>query len=127
MKSKIIPSGGNRYSEAFKLKVVREYERGNMTKDYLMEKYHIGGHSVVLEWLRKYGKLPYPKTTAPGRPMKDPQKQKIKELEHQLKEAQNKLLVYEKILEIAKREDGVDLLKNTDTKLSGKWHPRKKL
>lgn len=127
MNSKTTTPGSNRYSEAFKLKVVREYERGNMTKDNLMEKYHIGGHSVVLEWLRKYGKFPYPKTTAPGRPMKDPQKQKIKELEHQLKETQNKLLVYEKLLEIAKREDGIDLLKNTDTKLSGKWQPRKKL
>ena len=126
MQRRLRSPGKNNYSEAFKVKVVREYERGNSTKDYLMEKYHIGGHSVVLEWLRKYGKLHYPKTTAPGRPMKDPQKQKIKELEHQLKEAQNKLLVYEKLLEIAKREDGIDLLKNTDTKLSGKWQPRKK-
>ena len=126
MERKINTPTQNRYSEAFKIKVVREYERGNHTKDGLMEKYRIGGHSVVLEWLRKYGKLHYPKTSLPGHPMKDPQKQKIKELEHELKEAQNKLLVYEKLLEIAKREDGIDLLKNTDTKLSGKWQPRKK-
>ena len=127
MKSKKTTPTTNRYSESFKIKVVREYERGNHTKDGLMLKYRIGGHSVVLDWLRKYGKLHYPKTTAPGCPMKDPQKQKIKELEYQLKEAQNKLLVYEKLLEVVKRDEGIDLLKNTDTKLSGKWQPMDKL
>jgi transposase-like protein len=68
------------YSEAFKHQVVREYERGFLSKEDLMNKYRIGGHSTVLQWCRKYGKLNYPKTKVPGRPMKDPQKQRIKEL-----------------------------------------------
>lgn len=119
------PSKSN-YSHAFKLQVVREYERGNHKKDDLMKKYNIGGHSTVLRWCRKYGKLYYPKTTAPGRPMKDRQKQRIKDLEHELKEAREKLLVYDKLIEITKRETGIDILKNIDTKLSENWPSKEK-
>lgn len=114
------------YSHSFKLQVVREYERGNHTKDSLMSKYQIGGHSTVLKWCRKYGKLYYPKKTLPGRPMKDPQKQRIKELEYELKQAREKILVYEKLIEVTKRETGIDVRKNIDTKLSANWQPKEK-
>jgi transposase-like protein len=114
------------YSQAFKVQVVREYERGNQTKDGLMNKYKIGGHSTVMQWCRKYGKLYYSRTTIPGRPLKDPQKQRIKELEHELKEAREKILVYEKLLEVTKRETGIDVRKNIATKLSKNWQPRQK-
>lgn len=115
------------YSEAFKLQVVREYEQGTRTKDDLMNKYRIRGHSTVLQWCRKYGKLYYPKTKVLGRPMKDPQKQRIKELEHELKEAREKIMVYEKLMEITKRESGIDVRKNIGTKLSENWQPKEKL
>jgi transposase len=115
-----------KYSQAFKVQVVREYERGYHTKDDLMNKYKISGHSTVLQWCRKYGKLYYSKTTVPGRPMKDPQKQRIKELEHELKESREKLLVYEKLIEITRRETGIDIIKNIDTKLSSNWQPKQK-
>jgi transposase-like protein len=124
-KEKTIPAERS-YSQAFKLKVVREYESGVHTKDSLMNKYQIGGHSTVLQWCRKYGKLYYSKTTMPGRPLKDPQKQRIKELEHELKEAREKILIYEKLLEANKRETGIDIRKNIDTKLSGNWQPKEK-
>ena len=58
--------------------------------------------------------------------MKDPQKQIIKELELELKEAREKILVYEKLIEIAKRESGIDVIKNIDTKLSKNWQPKEK-
>ncbi len=116
----------SRYSQAFKVQVVREYERGNHTKDSLMSKYHIGGHSTVLQWCRKYGKLYYLDKTLPGRPLKDPQKQRIKELEYELKQAREKILVYEKLLEVTKRETGIDVRKNIDTKLSKNWQPKEK-
>jgi transposase len=114
------------YSEAFKRKVVREYEIGYHTKDSLMRKYKIGGHSTVLQWCRKYGKLYYTKTTMPGRPLKDPQRQRIKELEHELKEAREKIMVYEKLLEITRRETGEDVIKKIDTKLSESWQSKEK-
>ena len=126
MKVNIEYSPQRSYSQAFKLKIIREYELGYMTKDALMRKYQIGGHSLILQWCRKYGKLYYPKTTAPGRPMKDPQKQRIRELEHELKEAREKIIVYEKLIEVTKRETGIDVRKNIDTKLSENWQPKQK-
>jgi transposase len=124
-KGNTIPSQ-SAYSQAFKVQVVREYELGHHTKDGLMNKYKIGGHSTVLRWCRKYGKLYYSKTTMPGRPLKDPQKQRIKELEHELREAREKILVYEKLMEVTKRETGIDVRKNIDTKLSENWQPKQK-
>lgn len=110
------------YSEAFKRKVVAEYEQGFSTKDYLQQKYRIGGNSRILEWCRKYGKLNYPKTGITGRPMKDPQKQKIKELEKALKEAELKVKLYEKIIEIAERDEGIPITKKYGAMQSEKPH-----
>ena len=124
-KGSTLPSQSS-YSRAFQVQVVREYERCNYTKDGLMNKYKIGGHSTVLQWCRKYGKLYYSRTTIPGRPLKDPQKQRIKELEYELKQAREKILVYEKLIEVTKRETGIDVRKNIDTKLSENWQPKQK-
>jgi transposase-like protein len=126
METKLSSPSLRKYSQAFKLQVVREYERGYRTKDDLMNKYCIGGHSTVLQWCRKYGKLYYSKTKVSGRPMKDPQKQRIKELEHELKEARETILVYEKLIEITKRESRIDVIKNIDTKLSKNWQSKEK-
>lgn len=105
-----IPS--RKYSDAFKKMVVAEYERGILNKDQLQAKYAIGGNSRVLTWCRKFGKLHYPKKGERiGRPMKDPQKQRIKELEKQLAEEQLKVLAYEKLIEIAEQEEGISILK----------------
>ena len=107
------------YSEAFKRSVVSEYERGLLNKDQIQAKYGIKGNSVVLEWCRKYGKLHYPKAGALGRPMKDPQKQRIKDLEKQLADAKLKLIAYEKLIEIAEQEEGISILKKDEAKQSG--------
>lgn len=66
-----------KYSESFKRSVVQEYETGLLNKDQIQKKYGIGGNSRVLVWCRKYGKLHYPQKGNLGRPMKDPQKQRI--------------------------------------------------
>ncbi len=102
----------NRYSESFKKQVVSDYERGFLNKDQIKGKYNLPGNSTVLEWCRKYGKLVYEKKSTPaGRPMKDPQKQRIKELERALKEAELKVKLYEKIIEIAERDEGIPITK----------------
>ena len=125
MKIKITFPPSEYYSEAFKRQVVGEYERGGVTKDDLMEKYQIGGHCSVLRWCRKYGKLNYtPRKGIQGRPMKDPQKRKMKELDQELKETKEKLVVYEKLIEITNRELGEDVLKKIATKLSKSWPPK---
>jgi len=72
------------FSQAFKKKVVAEFERGFLNKDQLQAKYGLRGNSAVLKWCQKYGKLHYAQKGELGRPMKDPQKQRIKDLEKQL-------------------------------------------
>ena len=101
-----------KYSDSFKKMVVQEYEKGFLNKGQVQIKYRIGGHSRVLEWCRKFGKLHYAeKGNITGRPMKDPQKQRIKELEKQLAEAKLKVMAYEKLIEITEREEGISILK----------------
>src|SRR6187402_473093 len=107
-----------KYSEAFKRAVVADYEKGILNKDQIQVKYSIGGNSRVLEWCRKYGKLHYPEPSGVGRPMKDPQKQRIKELEKQLQEAKWKVLAYEKLISITEKEEGISILKKGAAKQS---------
>jgi len=107
-----------KYSEAFRRTVVAEYERGLLNKDQLQVKYGIKGNSRVLEWCRRYGKLHYPKAGALGRPMKDLQQQRIKDLEKQLADAKLKLVAYEKLIGIAEQEEGISILKKDEAKQS---------
>ncbi|QQL51517.1 IS3 family transposase [Mucilaginibacter ginkgonis] len=117
-----------KYSEAFRRSVVAEYERGLLNKDQLQAKYGIKGNSRLLEWCRKYGKLHYPKAGALGRPMKDPQKQRIKDLEKELADTKLKLIAYQKLIEIAEQEEGISILKkgrSQTIKELARTYPRK--
>lgn len=89
-----------------------------MNKDQLQRKYGLGGNSTVLRWCRKYGKLAYPQQKATGRPMKDPQKLRIKELEAKLKAAELKIKVYDKLIEVTNRELDTDIIKKIEAELS---------
>ena len=115
-----------RYSEAFKKQVVREYETGVLNKDQMQQKYGLGGKSRVLEWCRKYGKFAYNSPVVNGRPMKDPQKQRIKELEKKLKAAELKLKVYDKLIEITNRQLDTDVVKKIEAELSRNWQQQRK-
>ncbi len=115
-----------RFSEAFKKQVVREFERGLLNKDQLQRKYGLGGNSTVLKWCRKYGKFAYNSASQNGRPMKDPQKQRIKELEKKLKAAEQKLKIYDKLIEITNRELDEDIVKKIEAELSRSLHRKDK-
>jgi transposase-like protein len=106
-----------RFSEAFKKMVVREFEQGLLNKDQLQRKYGLRGNSTVLKWCRKYGKFAYPEQTSSGRPMKDPQKQRIRELEGKLRAAEQKLKIYDKLIEVTNRELDEDIVKKIEAKL----------
>ena len=47
--------GEIRYSEAFKMEVVRELESGELLFSEMRSKYGICGTSTVQKWVRKYG------------------------------------------------------------------------
>lgn len=111
------PSPGSSYAESFKRMVVREFEQGTLNKKQLSRKYRLRGHCTILKWCRRYGKLHYPyRNGAIGRPMKDPQKQRIRELEKALQDERLKVIAWEKLYEVIKREDGIDLLKKDAAK-----------
>jgi len=114
------------YSESFKKQVVREFEKGVLNKNQIQRKYGIKGKSRVLDWCRKYGKFAYNSPTTNGRPMKDPQKQRIKELEKKLKAAELKLKVYDKLIEVTNRELDADIIKKIEARLSTNWQQKKK-
>src|SRR5579859_2081053 len=48
-------NGAIRYSEAFKLAVVREVEEQDMAFEAVRRKYGIGGCDTVQNWVRRYG------------------------------------------------------------------------
>jgi hypothetical protein len=50
--------------------------------------------------------------------MKDPQKRRIKELERELADEKLKVLAYQKLIEIAEREDGIQILKKGEARQS---------
>lgn len=54
MKKRIV----KRYSQAFKLQIVSEYEAGASASE-LRQKYGIGGGSTVHEWVEKYAREAY--------------------------------------------------------------------
>jgi transposase len=115
-----------KYSEVFKRQVVREFEQGLLNKDQLQRKYGLGGNAMVLNWCRKYGKFAYNTPTQNGRPMKDPQKQRIRELEKRLKAAEEKLKVYDKLIEITNRDLDQDIVKKIEAELSRSLHQKGK-
>ena len=50
-----VPKATIRYSEAFKVTVVRELEREGQAFEAVRRKYGIGGCDTVQTWVRKYG------------------------------------------------------------------------
>jgi transposase-like protein len=115
-----------RYSDAFKRKVVKEYEQGRLNKNDLQRKYGISGKSAVLEWCKKFGKLADSSSGNQPRTMKDPKDKRIKELEKKLKDAELKLLVYDKLIEVTNRQLDADIIKKIEAKLSESWQQDKK-
>lgn len=113
-------SPGSKYSEWFKVQVVREFETGLYTLAHLERKYGIPGHSTIPRWLRKYGSVSYVRYQSVGRPMKDKDQQRIKELETALAKKEAELDAYKKFISIAERELQIKIVKKSGTKQSKK-------
>jgi transposase len=107
------------YSLAFKLTLVDQVEKGEMTYKQAQDRYGIQGRSTVLCWLRKHGQLDWSSGSPPtirGRLMSDkplPQtpEQRIKELEQQLAQVQQKADFFEAVVDVLKRDYGVSVVK----------------
>jgi transposase-like protein len=97
------------YSLPFKLKVILEVEKGELTYKEAQKKYGIQGRSTVLVWLRKHGSLDW-QTDNPMKGRVTPQKQ-IRELEKKLKRLEMKNEILNKAVEIADEQLGTDIRK----------------
>ena len=97
------------YSLPFKLQVIYEVEKGELTYREAQRKYGIQGRSTVLVWLRKHGSLDW-QTEHPMKGKPSPQKQ-IRELEKQLKRLQMQNEILNKAVEIADEQLGTDIRK----------------
>lgn len=107
------------YTLAFKLSVVDQVEKGEMTYKQAQSRYGIQGRSTVLIWLRKHGRLNWHNLSPTLRrdtQMNDQRlpltpDQRIKELEVQLKEANEKARLFEAMLDVIKNEYGIKIPK----------------
>ncbi|MBX0332763.1 IS3 family transposase [Pontibacter sp. HSC-14F20] len=103
------------YTLGFKLQVVAEVERGDLTYKQAQKKYRIQGRSTVLVWLRKHGRLTwdYNPSAMPQTP-----NQRIKELEALLaasekraREAELKARLLDTIIDVAEGQMGIQIRK----------------
>lgn len=101
------------YSLAFKLQVVQQVEKGELTYKKAQKHYGIQGRSTVLVWLRKHGTLDWtlPKQYTLDNDRELTPEQRIKQLETALKDEQDKNLIYKTMFDILQKEHGVALPK----------------
>jgi transposase-like protein len=117
------------YTLAFKLAVVDEVERGELTYKQAQQRYGVQGASTVLKWLRKHGRQDWGSLRGPNQHRSDPvskqpkpqtPEQRIKELETLLKDATQKAQLFEAMLEVIRKEYGVKLPKKPSGESSSK-------
>lgn len=116
------------YSLAFKLAVVDQVEKGELSYKQAQDRYGIQGRSTVLVWLRKFGHLDWSHGASPFHPrgdvMSDPSsltpEQRIKELEQQLADTKQRADFFEAVVDVLKRDYGVSLVKKPRGKSSKK-------
>ena len=99
------------YSLAFKLSVVAQVERGELTYKKAQQHYGIQGKTTVLVWMRKHSTLDWrqlteSKPTKPTKPVNEPPtpEQRIKALQTQLLAAQQKALLFETMVDIIRKQ-----------------------
>jgi len=87
------------YSLAFKLQVVNEVEKGQLTWKQSQVKFGIQGKSTVLVWLRKHGTLDW--TSKIPMKKKAPPKTYISELEKKIKRLESEKEILNRAIDIA--------------------------
>ena len=84
-KSEIKPA--IRYSEAFKLELVRELERGGINFAACQRKYGVGGSVTLQRWVAKYGNGSIGKTIRVEKPEEINEKERLKRRVRALEQA----------------------------------------
>lgn len=120
------------YTLGFKLQVIAEVERGDLTYKQAQRKYGIQGRSTVLVWLRKHGNQTW-SATATGKAMDSTPNQRIKELEAQLakaeeraRQAELKAKLLDTLIDVAEGEFGFEIRKKSLPKQSSASQRKRK-
>jgi transposase-like protein len=100
------------YSESLKLKAVSEIESGELSQAEASRHYGCT-KGAIYSWMQKYSKLD--RRTKLVRVSMKSEADKIKELESSLSRAHLKLELYEAMMELAKKDHGLEIKKNTST------------
>lgn len=120
------------YTLTFKLSVVDQVEKGELSYKEAQRRYGIQGRSTVLVWLRKHGRQDWSQGASirsqRTRPMDEPilpptPEQRIKELEEQLAQANQKAKFFEDVVEVLKNDYGVSVVKKRPGKSLRKPKP----
>jgi transposase len=86
------------YSLAFKLQIIYEVEKGELTYKEAQRRYGIQGRSTVLVWLRKHGSLDWQSNPMKGK--RTPQQQ-IRDLEKRIKRLEQEKIILNKAIDVA--------------------------
>ncbi|WP_373432706.1 IS3 family transposase [Pseudoalteromonas sp. SW0106-04] len=114
------------YSLAFKLAVVDQVEKGELTYKQAQEHYGIQGCSTILVWLRKHGRLDWmngtPKFLKRGNFVDKPKEeltpeQRIKALEKELADTKMKADFFEAVVNVLESDYGVSVVKKRKRKV----------
>jgi transposase-like protein len=114
------------YSLTFKLALVEQIEKGELTYKQAQARYGIQGRSTVLVWLRKYGRQDWSqgaslragRRTTMTAPDNQTPEQRIKELEQQLELMSQKAQFFEAVVDVLKNDYGVSIVKKRPGKSS---------
>ena len=118
------------YSMSFKLQIVQEVERGQLSVSDAAKKYDIQCRKTVVNWLKKFGNFDWDNQTPHDMP-KSPE-QRVMELEVQVKllekqkafleqqafVADKKVIIFDMMIDIAEKEYKIDIRKNSSPEQS---------
>lgn len=110
------------YTLAFKLQVVDEVEKGELSQDAAQRKYGIQGNATILVWLRKHGRLDWSPKGNMSR--KDAPTKKIRELEKRIKGLEEEKEILNTAIDIADEMLKTDIRKKYLSLLSENTNPQ---
>ncbi|KFF02285.1 hypothetical protein IX38_13745 [Chryseobacterium luteum] len=107
------------YTMAFKLSVISQVEKGDLTYKQAQTHYGIQGRSTVLVWLRRFGNLDWrkPKIHIMSNSKETPA-QRIKRLEKELSDEKLKNKVLNTMIDISDKQYGTQIRKKYSSQQS---------
>jgi len=108
------------YGMGFKLAVVRQVEKGELTYKQAQKEYGIQGRSTVLVWLRKYGELDWRRPAMSIPKVNETPAQKIKRLEQELSDERLKNEILNRMIDLSDRQYGTAIRKKFSSEQSAR-------